>query len=80
VNGAYGFQKLIENMPCSLTELARRSGIAEPIILRMRDGKPVQRKTVKKVLYTLSELYGEQLTLDNVDGIDLGQGLKTKKV
>jgi hypothetical protein len=44
------FQDLLENMPATLTELARRSGVSEHSIMRMRDGERVNRSTANKVL------------------------------
>jgi hypothetical protein len=67
----YDFAKLIENMPCSIAELARVSGVNERSIMRMRDGERVQRSTANKVLYGLSQKYSRSLTLDNVTGINL---------
>lgn len=71
VSSTYNLQELLNNMPNSLAELARKSGIAERTLLRMRDGSPVQRKTANKVLHALSEIYDTRLTLSNVDGIKL---------
>jgi predicted transcriptional regulator len=65
------FQELIRDMPISNAELARRSKVTEKTLIRMRDGRPAQRYTAARVLRALSEVYGEQLTLDNVTGINL---------
>ncbi len=65
------FQDLLENMPATLTELARRSGVSERSIMRMRDGERVNRSTANKVLYGLSQLYGQTFNLKNVTGINL---------
>ncbi len=65
------FQDLLRNMPISNAELARRSNITEKTLIRMRDGRPTQRYTAARVLKALSEIYGEQFTLDNVTGINL---------
>jgi hypothetical protein len=67
----YEFAKLLENMPASLAELARISGVHERSIMRMRDGRRVQRSTANKVLRGLSQKYGQTFTLDNVTGINL---------
>ena len=65
------FSKLLENMPASLAELARTSGVHERSIMRMRDGNRVQRSTANKVLRGLSQLYGQSFTLDNVTDINI---------
>ena len=65
------FQDLLENMPATLTELARRSGVSERSIMRMRDGERVNRSTANKVLYGLSQLYGQTFNLKNVTGFNL---------
>jgi hypothetical protein len=65
------FQDLLENMPATLTELARRSGVSERSIMRMRDGEKVNRSTANKVLYGLSQLYGQTFNLKNVSGFNL---------
>jgi GIY-YIG catalytic domain len=65
------FQDLLENMPATLTELARRSGVSERSIMRMRDGEKVNRSTANKVLLGLSQLYGRTFNLKNVTGFNL---------
>jgi len=65
------FKELIENMPATLTELARRSGVSERSIMRMRDGERVNRSTANKVLYGLSQLYDQTFALKDVTGINL---------
>ncbi len=65
------FKELIENMPATLTELARRSGVSERSIMRMRDGERVNRSTANKVLYGLSQLYDQTFVLKDVTGINL---------
>ena len=64
-------KELLENMPATLTELARRSGVSERSIMRMRDGERVNRSTANKVLNGLSQLYDQAFTLKNVTGINL---------
>jgi transcriptional regulator with XRE-family HTH domain len=65
------FKELLENMPATLTELARRSGVSERSIMRMRDGERVNRSTANKVLFGLSQLYDRTFSLKNVTGINL---------
>lgn len=70
-DNSYEFRKLLENMPASLSELARRADVHERSIMRMRDGSRMQRATVNKVLRALSELYGQTFTTENVTGINI---------
>ena len=70
-SNTYEFAKLIQNMPSSLSELARLSGVHERSIMRMRDGQRVQRSTANKVLRGLSQIYNQTFTLDNVTGINI---------
>ncbi len=67
----YDFGKLLDNLPATLSELARSSDVHERSIMRMRDGEAVLRSTANKVLRGLSQIYGQSLTLDNVTGINL---------
>ena len=64
-------RELIENMPATLTELGRMSGVSERSVMRIRDGEKVNRSTANKILRGLSNLYGETFTLSNVTGINL---------
>ena len=65
------FIKLMDNMPASQAELARLSGVNERTIIRMKNGETILRGTANKVLRGLSQIYGEQFTLDNVAGINI---------
>jgi predicted transcriptional regulator len=67
----HSIRELIENMPATLTELGRMSGVSERSVMRIRDGEKVNRSTANKILRGLSNLYGETFTLSNVTGINL---------
>ena len=67
----HNIRELIENMPATLVELGRRSGVSERSVMRIRDGERVNRSTANKILAGLSKLYGETFTLSNVTGINL---------
>jgi hypothetical protein len=54
------FQDLLENMPATLTELARRSGVSERSIMRMRDGEKVNRSTANKVLAMWADIQSKK--------------------
>ena len=64
----YTLRDLFNNLPISLAELSRRSGVNEVTIARIRDGESVAlRSTANKLLRVFSEVYNRTLTLDNVD-------------
>ncbi len=67
----YTLQELYDELPCSLVELGDRSGISEVTVARIRDGKPVRRSTINRLLKSLSEIYGVNLSLRNVTGINV---------
>jgi hypothetical protein len=64
----YTLEELYDNLPIALSELARRSGINEVTLARIRDGFFARRSTVVKLLIALSKVYGFQLSLSNVTG------------
>jgi predicted transcriptional regulator len=66
----YSIHDLFDMLPITLVELARRSKINEVTLARMRDGKSIRRSTVNKLLITMSEIYGRNLTIKNVTGIN----------
>ncbi|WP_374229102.1 helix-turn-helix domain-containing protein [Ktedonobacter sp. SOSP1-52] len=64
----YTLRDLFNHLPISLAELARRSGVNEVTIARIRNGESVAlRSTANKLLRVFSEVYNRPLTLDNVD-------------
>ncbi len=65
----YTLEELYEELPCTLVELGQISDLSEVTIARIRDGKPTRRSTVNRLLRTLSEIYGVNLSLRNVEGI-----------
>jgi predicted transcriptional regulator len=65
----YTLEELYEELPCTLVELGQKSDLSEVTIARIRDGKPTRRSTVNRLLRTLSEIYGVNLSLRNVEGI-----------
>ena len=66
----YELTTLINNMPVSIAELIRTSGVDERTLLRMRRGERVQRTSAVRVLKALSKIYETEYTLDNVEGIN----------
>jgi predicted transcriptional regulator len=67
----YTLQELYEELPCTLVELGQKSGLNEVTVARIRDGKPTRRSTVNRLLLALSEIYGVNLSLRNVTGINV---------
>lgn len=65
----YTLQEVYEELPCTLVELAEKSGLNEVTIARIRDGKPTRRSTVNKLLIALSDIYRRPLSVRNVTGI-----------
>ena len=66
----YSIQDLFDMLPIPLAELARQSKINEVTLARIRDGKSTRRSTVNKLLITMSAIYGQNLTIKNVTGIN----------
>ncbi len=67
----YSLEELFENLPVSISELARRSNINEVTLARVRDGGVSRRDTANKLLLALSKIYERPLNLRNVTGINV---------
>jgi len=67
----YELQKLYRDLPIPLTELARMSGLNEVTVARIRDGHKARLSNANKLLRALSQVYGYELNLDNVTGINV---------
>jgi predicted transcriptional regulator len=67
----YTLQELFDDLPIPLAELARQSAINEVTLARIRDGRQTRRDTANKLLRKLSEVYGKELNLRNVTGINV---------
>lgn len=67
----YTLQELFEDLPISLSKLAKESDINEVTLARIRDGERTRRDTVNKLLRVLSQIYGKELNTRNVTGINL---------
>lgn len=68
---SYTLAELFEFLPISLSRLAKESGINEVTLARIRDGERTRRDTVNKLLVELSRVYGRDLTIRNVTGINV---------
>jgi predicted transcriptional regulator len=72
----YTLQELYDELPCSLVELGDRAGLNEVTIARIRDGKPVRRSSVNRLMLAFSEIYKRSLSLRNVTGINVQRNLR----
>ena len=77
----YDIQELFALLPIAIAELARRSGINEVTLARMRDGRKTRRDTVNKLLLELSKVYERPLSIRNVTGLNaqVNKRLDTKQ-
>lgn len=67
----YTLQELFESLPVTIVQLSKDSGINEVTLARMRDGAKTRRDTVNKLLIALSKVYGVNLNIRNVTGINV---------
>lgn len=67
----YAIEELFDELPLTLTDLARQSDINEVTLARIRDGKATRRSTLNKLLITLSNVYGRPLSVRNVTGVNV---------
>src|SRR5205807_5132518 len=65
----YTLRGLYDKLGITLAELSRRSGISDVTLASIRDGKSARRSTINTLLRTFSEIYGVELSTDNVSGI-----------
>ena len=70
----YTLRELYDNLPVTLAELGRRAKLNEVTVARIRDGERARRGTANSLLRAMSEVYGRDLTLANVTGINV-QGM-----
>jgi predicted transcriptional regulator len=75
----YTIQELYDELTVTLTDLARQADLNEVTIARIRDGKPVRRLTINRLLRALSEIYGRPLSLRNVTGINVQVNKRVEK-
>ena len=67
----YTLQWLFDNLPITLVQLSKDTGINEVTLARIRDGKKGRRDTVNKLLRALSKVYDRDLSIANVTGINI---------
>ena len=68
----YTLDELFNNLPISLRELSRRSGVNKVTINSIANKKRIPHKsTINRLLPTMSEVYGKNLTWENLAGMDI---------
>ena len=67
----YTLEELYDKLPIPLTELSKRSGKSHGTLTRIRDGEPARKSTINRLLMVFSEIYGLELSTDNVTGFTL---------
>lgn len=75
----YTIQELYDDLPITLVELGQRANLNEVTVARIRDGKPTRRTSVNRLLLVLSEVYGRQLSLRNVTGVNVQVNKRLEK-
>jgi len=73
----YTLQELFDDLPISLRQLGIKASVSEVTVARIRDGEAAQRSTVNRLLKAMSEVYGRQISLANVTGVNLRKATKT---
>jgi hypothetical protein len=79
VEQKYTIQELYDELPVTLIELGERTDLNEVTVARIRDGKPARRTSVNKLLREMSVIYGKQLSLKNVTGINVQVNRRLEK-
>jgi hypothetical protein len=62
----YTFEELCEELEITMSAFSKRADVDEGTIARIRKGYPARSSTVNKLLRNFSEVYGFQLSRDNV--------------
>ena len=75
----YTIQELYDELPITLVELGNRADLNEVTVARIRDGKTTRRTSVNRLLRVLSEVYGKNLSVKNVSGINVQVNRRLEK-
>jgi transcriptional regulator with XRE-family HTH domain len=67
----YTIKELFQRLPISISELGRRSKVSEVTAAKIRDGKRARIHSINRLLAVFSELYGVELTIENVEGLNI---------
>lgn len=65
----YTLRELFDRLKIPIAELGRRAGISEVTVAKIRDGASARRSSINRLLEVFSELYGVELSINNVSGI-----------
>ena len=63
----YNVTQLINNIPFSSAELARRAHVSPVVVKRAKDHQSIRRDSAIRILDVLSATYGVEYTLANTD-------------
>lgn len=75
----YTLQELFDYLPITIVDLSRASGINEVTLARMRDGAKTRRDTANKLMIALSQVYGRELSIANVSGLNVMHNKRNEK-
>lgn len=67
----YTFEELCRNLEISMSQFCKRSSTDAGTIARIRQGEFTRISTANRLLRAFSEIYGRELSLDNVEGLNL---------
>ncbi len=67
----YTLAELFNYLPITLVDLSRLSNINEVTLARMRDGRVTRRDTANRLMIALSQVYGRDLSIANVTGLNV---------
>lgn len=70
IKDSYTMQELFELLPIPIAELARCINMHAGTLARIQKGEATRNSTINKILLVMSEIYGRNLTIKNVTGIN----------
>jgi|SRR5467141_1090126 len=76
----YTLKELYDNLEVPYAKLGKLADMSEGTVTRIRDGYPARRTTLNRLLRAFSQVYGRQLTLENVTGLQIEDKHKPEKV
>jgi transcriptional regulator with XRE-family HTH domain len=75
----YTLEELFDSLDISLAKLSKMANVNESTLSRIRDGYSARVETVNKLLKAFSEVYGIELSRNNVTGITLEDKKATRQ-
>jgi hypothetical protein len=76
----YTLRELYDNLEVPYAKLGKMADMSEGTVTRIRDGYPARRTTLNRLLRAFSTVYGRQLTLENVTGVQIEDKHKQEQV